>query len=237
MSESLTKYRLSKSKIAAFEHCPRRLWLQVHRRHVGQFDPETLARFQFGHEVGHKALLAHPDGIMVDAVPDMQAAIDRTAQLLAMAQPKPIFEATFLHDNVLCRVDILDPDGEGGWRAIEVKASPRVKPYQLADIATQVWIMRSCGVTISQAVIRHLESAPDWRWPDIAAVRFQDADVTRSMRRQLARRPNVATDASVSIRGAEVFRDTGEHCHKPFACEFRRYCALAQTAPLLARIA
>ena len=226
--------RLSKSKIAAFEHCPRRLWLQVHRRGEGRFDADTLARFQFGHDVGARATFLTPGGIMIEATPDMQAALDRTEALIRSGPKQPIFEATFLHENVLVRVDILDPDGAGGWRAIEVKASTRVKAGQLADIATQVWVMRGCGVRISQAIIRHLAPPFSWRRPDIASVRFADADVTRSIDRYLRNRETVARAASRALEGPEVRRHTGNHCERPFSCEFRSYCRRVEAMPLLA---
>ena len=229
-----TKYRLSKSKIAAFEHCPKRLWLQIHRRHAGRFDADALARFQFGHDVGARARFVFPTGVMVEDVPDMQAALDRTAQLLALGPIQPIFEATFQREDVLVRVDILEPDGQGGWKAIEVKASARVRAYHLADLATQVWVMRGCGLTISQAVIRHLVGPIAWKRPDTAAVRFQDADVTASIRRFVASRSAVAAAARAAIRGPEVERDIGSYCQRPFSCEFQTHCRELKAMPLLA---
>ena len=235
MAALATKYRLSKSKIAAFEHCPKRLWLQIHRRHVGRFDPDTLARFQFGHDVGERARFVLPDGILVDDQPDMQAAVDRTRDLIARGPLQPIFEATFQHEDVLVRVDILEPDGNGAWRAIEVKASSKVRAYQLADIATQVWVMKACGVPISQAILRHLSGPINWRRPDIAAIRFQDADVTRAIRRYIAGRDAVAAAARATIRGPEVARQIGAHCQRPFCCEFEKHCRELRTIPLLAQ--
>lgn len=228
------RHRLSKSKIAAYEHCPRRLWLQVHRRREARFDADTLARFQFGHDVGARATFLIPNGIMVSAKPDIQAALDRTTELIKQSPARPIFEATFQHQNVLVRVDILEPHPEGGWRAIEVKASVRVKAYQLADIATQVWVMRGCGVRIPQAVIRHLAPPFSWRRPDVAAVGFADADVTRPIERYLRTRAMVARAASRAIEGVEVRRNTGSHCERPFSCEFRQYCKQCEALPLLA---
>jgi CRISPR/Cas system-associated exonuclease Cas4 (RecB family) len=229
-----TKYRLSKSKVAAFEHCPKRLWLQIHRRHVGRFDADTLTRFQFGHDVGARARFLIPNGVMVEDVPDMQAALDRTAELIARGPIQPIFEATFQREDVLVRVDILEPDAQGGWRAIEVKASSRVRAYQLADLATQVWVMQGCRVAISRAIIRHLAAPIAWRRPDIASVRFQDADVTKSIRRYVASRAAVATAARIAIRGPEVERDMGSYCQRPFSCEFQAYCSDIRSIPLLA---
>lgn len=231
MSTSSNRYRLSKSKIAAFEHCPRRLWLQIHHREVGHFDSDTLARFRIGHEVGRLATVAMPDGVLVEPEPDTKAAIDRTTQLIAHDASHPIFEATFQHQDVLVRVDILEPDGLGGWHAIEVKASTRLKKYQLADIATQIWVMRSCGLTISRATIRHLARPLNWKRPDFNAVCFADTDVTRRIESHLASREEIAASARAAIRGSEVSREIGTHCVQPFACEFIGYCARASQVP------
>ena len=230
-----TRYRLSKSKIAAFEHCPKRLWLQIHRRHLSRFDADTLTRFQFGHIVGEHARFIIPGGVMVEDGADMQAALDQTAELIARGPIQPIFEATFQRQDVLVRVDILEPDGQGGWRAIEVKASSRVRAYQLADLATQVWVMRGCGVAISRAVIRHLVGPIAWKRPDVAAIRFQDTDVTASITGYVANRAAVAGAARASIRGSEVERDMGSHCERPFCCEFQEHCREIRALPLLAK--
>lgn len=229
-------YRLSKSKIAAFEHCPRRLWLQIHRRGAAQFDVDTLDLFQFGHDVGALAQFALPGGIIVAAEPDMQAALDRTAALIAAGPQQPIFEATFQFEDVLVRVDILQPDGLGGWQAIEVKASTRVKSYQLADLATQVWVMRGCGVDVSTSIIRHIARPFSWHCRNIATVRFEDTNVTLPIRRYVANRARIAAEARVAVRGPEIQRDMGSHCESPFVCEFRSHCHRARMLPLLARL-
>ncbi len=233
---TLRPVRLSKSKIAAFEHCPRRLWLQVHRREAAAIDVDTLDLFQFGHDVGALAQFALPSGIMVAAEPDIQAALDRTAELIAAGPERPIFEATFQYEDVLVRVDILEPDGLGGWRAIEVKASTRVKSYQLADLATQVWVMRGCGVPLSACIIRHIARPFCWPRRNIATVRFEDADVTRSIRRYVASRAKIAAEAQDAVSGPEVQRDMGSHCESPFICEFRAHCHGARMMPLLATL-
>ncbi len=221
------RFRLSKSKIAAFEHCPKRLWLQIHHRHAAQFDEGTLQRFAFGHAVGEQARIAAGSGILVEAEPNIQAALDHTAQLIAIGPTQRIFEATFQYQDVLIRGDILEPDGTGSWRAIEVKASSRVSSYQLADLSTQVWVMRNAGVSISSAVIRHLSRPPQWWRPDVDAVKFSDEDVSRAIERFIQQRPAVAAAAGAAIRGPEPVRPIGMHCYKPFACEFRSHCAMA----------
>ena len=45
-------FGLSKSKIAIFEQCPKRLWLSVHRPDETVIDAATQAKFDVGHQVG-----------------------------------------------------------------------------------------------------------------------------------------------------------------------------------------
>ena len=140
------RFGLSKSKITAFEQCPKRLWLQTHKRGVGKLDPSAEMRFAAGHEVGDAACALCSGGIMIEADPDYEAALERTAELMIAGGDAPLFEATFAHDGVLVRVDIMQPDGIGGWHVAEVKSSTSRKDYHLADLATQLWVMREDGV-------------------------------------------------------------------------------------------
>src|SRR5687768_5783846 len=48
-------YRLSKSRLLSFVQCPRKLWLEIHRRELARHDPARLARFDAGHQVGEIA--------------------------------------------------------------------------------------------------------------------------------------------------------------------------------------
>ena len=62
---------LSKSRIAAFEQCPRRLWLQVHSRELAEQSEGAEALFAIGNEVGEVACALHPGGMMIEAEPDL----------------------------------------------------------------------------------------------------------------------------------------------------------------------
>lgn len=131
------RFGLSKSRITAFEQCPRRLWLSIHNPDVAEFDEGAEARFATGHEVGAVACALYPEGVMVEAEPNLAAALARTVELIANDHPGPIFEATFEHDGVLVRVDLLFREPDGRWRMAEVKSSTSAKDYHLGDLATQ----------------------------------------------------------------------------------------------------
>ena len=217
--------RLSKSRIAAFEHCPRRLWLQVHRRDLARYDERTLHLFKLGHWVGELARARYEHGILVkEDHRQLVAAFVRTNHLIEAPTQSPIFEAAFQREGVVIRADILEPDGWGGWRLIEVKNSASVKPYQLLDVATQAWVLRGSQVCVSSVIIRHLErplrKISEFRpW-----IRFVDADVTSDVQQLTSGRQQVVEQARWTSAGPEPQVQPGPHCVRPFRCEFRDHC-------------
>ena len=90
----MRRFGLSKSRISAFEQCPKRLWLSVHRPGLAEQDEAAKARFATGHEVGAIARAFLPNGVMIEADPDLSAAIATTQALLDDGHEQPIFEAT-----------------------------------------------------------------------------------------------------------------------------------------------
>ncbi len=225
--QSPRRHGLSKSKISAFEQCPKRLWLSVHRPELAQFDEGAESRFAAGHEVGAAACSLVSDGVMVEADPDLAAAVVRTQELLDAGHDAAIFEATFQHDGVLARVDILEPDGAGGWRIAEVKSSTKAKDYHLGDLATQVWTVRTAGLSISSAAIRHVDSGfvltREGDWEGL----FHDVELLDTIEPITADRDLVVAAARETLAGPEPAVEVGAHCSAPFTCEFAGHCHAA----------
>ena len=67
---------------------------------------------------------------------------------MADKQHPAIFEATFTHDNILARVDILERLPRNKWRLIEVKSSTSLKDYYLYDVAIQRLILEGLGMKV-----------------------------------------------------------------------------------------
>jgi hypothetical protein len=167
---------------------------------------------------------------MVEAEPNLGAAVQTTRALLEGGFNEPIFEATFEYDGVLVRVDVLEPR-DGGWLIAEVKSSAGVKDYHLGDLATQIWVLQQSGVVVTAAAIRHitsgflLERAGDYRGL------FTDADRLEVLAERIADRPRVVADARAVLAGPEPEMARGDHCASPFICEFSAYCARDEAAP------
>ena len=217
------QFGLSKSRIAAFEQCPRRLWLQTHRKDLAVLDEGTQARFQTGNLVGEVACSLVPNGIMVESEPNLQAAIQVTSELVANGE-YPIFEGTFSHDGVLVRVDVMEPDKQGAWHVAEVKSSTSTKEYHVSDLATQIWVMEQCGVPIASAIVRHIDSSFTLENVGEYSGLFADADQSGPIRSIVATRQTVVEEARDMMAGDEPYRATGAHCNSPFACEFSHWC-------------
>lgn len=69
---------LSKSRIVASKQCPRRLWLQIHKRDLLEVSSGDKRAFQIGYEVGEVAQGLFPNGILIRDDDDLSAALAAT---------------------------------------------------------------------------------------------------------------------------------------------------------------
>lgn len=225
------RHGLSKSRIAAFEQCPKRLWLQVHCPDRVDIDPAKQLRFAAGHEVGEVACSLVEGGIMIVADPDLGAAAARTTELIAGPERDPLFEATFVHDGVLVRLDIMEPYADGTWHVAEVKSATSRKDCYVPDLATQLWVLSENNVPVRSAAIRHInnqfvlekEGYFDGLLIDVPSL----ADTEELVRC----RAEVVSAARETLAGAEPEKEIGDHCNAPYSCEFGGYCAQGAEQP------
>ncbi len=224
-------FGLSKSRITAFEQCPKKLWLSVHKREVAETQSQSELRFAAGHDVGAIACELSPGGVMIEAQPDLKAALKQTAELLAAGHRAPIYEATFVHDGVLVQADILEPIAENSWRMAEVKSSTGVKDYHHGDLATQVWVLENSGIELTDATIRHIDTGFVLSEPGDYRGLLKDAPLLDGVRPIAAKREVVVEQAREMLAGPEPELAMGGHCLKPFSCEFHAYCGKDRPPP------
>ena len=217
-------YRLSKSKIISGLQCPKRLYLEIHQPALREDSARSEALFAIGHRVGEIAQELVPDGVMIRMENrDIARAIKETRRLLATPDPPPLFEATFSHNNILVRADILFPE-EGGYRLVEVKASTSVKDYHLNDCATQVWVIEGAGFHVNRVELAHVDTGFVYPGGGRYEGLLFHADVTAEVQAIKPHVPAWAAQFQEMLAGGIPAIEVGPHCTDPFECPFIDVC-------------
>jgi len=218
---------LSKSRFIAGLQCLKRLYLEVHQPELaGEPDEQSMAVFEQGYEVGRWAQKAFPGGVLIEAGPEeMDGALKQTEQAVGDKQHPSIFEATFTHDNILARVDILERLPRNKWRLIEVKSSTSLKDYYLYDVAIQRLILEGLGIKVVPCLM-HLnrEYVYDGKQYELEKL-FVIRDITKETAALEQKVKDLLREEWKVLARAKVPDiEPGSHCGNPFTCEFYEVC-------------
>ena len=218
---------LSKTKLQSYAQCPRRVWLETYNPELEEPSAEKALLLDTGHTVDAIAreLYGRSGGHVVSFDRGLRAAIDATRTLLAAGGTEPIFEATFDHEGVSVRVDVLDRSAAEP-RLIEVKSGTRVKDHYLDDCAIQAWALAGAGLPPRQIVVATIDTAfvypGDGRYDGLLV----EHDVTDAVRERLATVPQLVAGVRATL--AELDEPTtpiGKQCRTPHPCEYFGHCA------------
>lgn len=216
-------HRLSKSRMISGIQCEKRLWLETHRRDLLEVSPAQQMLFDTGHRVGEVAQSLFPGGWLVRHDTDLAEAIRETHDVLNTEPERPIFEATFNHDDVLVRCDILVPEA-GGLRMIEVKAATSVKEYHLWDCAIQNWVLSGAGLKLGRIELAHIDTAFVYPGGQDYNGLFHFEDVGAQIGLFADKVPRWSERFKAVLAGGEPDIAVGPQCSDPFDCPFIGYC-------------
>lgn len=219
---------LSKTKLLSLAQCRRKLWLETYSPELVPEPPaEKAALLATGNVVGELArqLYGRGGGHVVSFERGLRAAIDATRALVERGGREPIFEATFDHDGVSVRIDILDRT-EDKPKLIEVKSSAHVKEHYLDDCAIQAWALTQNGLAPRQVTVATLNPsfvyAGDGRYEGLLV----ETDVTQRVQERLAGVAELVVAARRTLADLdEPAVRIGTHCGAPHECEFYAHCA------------
>jgi hypothetical protein len=205
--------------------CSKKLWQTV-------YDPEPVEEplsgtvKGMGIEVGIKARLLWPGGILVDTkYNDYLEAVERTKALIADPTVPAIFEAALAYHGVLIRVDALERLRDGRWRLNEVKSSRRIKDENLEDVALQAYVITGSGLELADAYLLYIndkyvrEKEVDWN------ALFCREDVSENLIPFLPIVPErIASMHEVLCSTEAPDIRPSRHCFQPHDCEFWHRC-------------
>jgi len=222
---------LSKSKVMKGLQCPKSLYLAIHQPDLARETPAGLqAIFDQGHRVGVEAQKRYPGGVLIEAPhTDLALALKRTEEAVASGA-LALYEATFVHDGVLVRVDILHRKKVGSpWHIVEVKSTTEVKDQHIDDAAVQTWVVRGAGEHVSSVSVMHINN--QCVFPDLADL-FTVADVTKEVGEAVKPLPKVIAKLKKILQGEKApALDIGPHCDDPYECDFKDHCWGAKKIP------
>ncbi|MEX2497116.1 MAG: DUF2779 domain-containing protein [Woeseia sp.] len=216
---------LSKSKLVSAWQCLKKLHLIVNRPELAVKLTKTESSFRTGNDVGEiaKRIYGTPEAVDMPYAKDAAAMLRETEAVLGNGFAFPVFEATFRHQGVLVRVDMLLPDGDG-WHAIEVKASTSVKRVHLLDCAVQLWVMEGAGLPIKSISVGYVNNRFVYRGDGNYAGLIAEQDVTAEAVRLRDSVIDLVHRARKTLAGDLPDIPVGAHCNKPYECEFRAFC-------------
>ncbi|MFZ5796850.1 MAG: DUF2779 domain-containing protein [Thermodesulfobacteriota bacterium] len=218
--------RLSKSQFIRGLQCPKSLWLYKYKPELRQGPDEALqAIFDTGHEVGTLAQRLFPGGTTISYQPaKLYENVNKTAGLIRSGV-EIIYEATFLHDDVLVMIDILHK-GPEGWELYEVKSSTSVSEVYLNDVAIQYYVAKGSGVDLKKAFVVHINNQyvrqGELDIPSLFTISPQTESVIQLqafISSELQKLKEIVTKGST-----EPARDIDLYCDDPYECDFKGYC-------------
>ena len=203
----------------------KRVHLEKHHPEFAEITPLMESLWQTGHEVGEMArqLYATPGAVEIPFDKRVGLLLGKTRQLVEGGADFPIFEATFRHEGVLVRVDILAPDADG-WRIIEIKASTSVKDYHVLDCAIQDWVLQNSGINVTRVSLAHVNNRFVYPGNGDYEGLLVEHDLTDEVRMLEPTVVDLVDRARDAVTGPRPDVNVGAHCSKPYDCQFMKYC-------------
>lgn len=230
---NIEKHILSKSSYIRSLQCLKSLYLyKYHYKLRDPLPPELLIRFGKGHNIGKLARQLFPGGF--DASPDQPYNYYKSVALtqdLILKGYDTIYEASFQHEKVLAVVDILVRRG-GKWFAYEVKSSLSVSDTYMKDAALQYFVIVNSGLQLEDFSIVHLNQKLDEALLNEPSKIFTELSVTDYCKSQNDFvKNNILTAKDVLEKKLLPSIEIGDHCQKPYRCDFYNFCHRTEPDP------
>lgn len=228
LTPSLPVHRLSKSRFLAGLQCLKRLYLELYHPELATPPtPDRRAIMDMGTEVGAVARQNFPGGVLVEETHrQIPAALTRTQALVEDPTIPALFEGAFIWQGIVVRVDVLERLDACRWRLIEVKATSKVKPTHLDDLAIQMTVLENSGIQVDSCALMHLNTqyAFEGQVLNLAEL-FALVDMTDAVRRRREILLSQLEDMWAALTQSEPPSvEPDEHCHVPYECPFWRHC-------------
>lgn len=221
-----SSYQLSKSSFLKGLQCDKHLYLYKYNKEL--LDPLTEmqeAIFARGTDVGQLAQKLFPGG--TDATPKSIKKFDESAKLtkeLLRKNENVIYEATFIHDQVLAAADIVVNDN-GELSIYEVKSSTSVNEVHINDAAVQYWIISNLGYKVKDISIVYINNKYVREGElDLDSLFNIESALDFVLDKQKFVENNLHHQKKILSRKSVPKVEIGMHCTDPYPCGFIGHC-------------
>lgn len=216
-------YRITKSKFILGLQCEKALYLDVYKPQLAYFPPETLARFRKGRDFEAKIKALFPNAIDVSqhCGRNIQKYPELTAQILEQPGEVNLYEAGFVHNEVLVLADVVHKDSDGNISIYEIKNSLSVKEVFRRDVSIQHYVISHCAEITSFSIIYN-----DGNDNPLYEELLSEAQESEPL---IAKQVEHFKEI---LQGTEPRIKSGSQCTTPYECPYRRYCEGKVTAQL-----
>jgi hypothetical protein len=214
---------LTKSNYLGYRQCPKRLWLEKHRKELmPPVPPDTQKMFGEGHAVEAFALQLFP-GYVDASDPGFREAINKTQRLVSEAAAV-IYQPTFSVSRLFCRSDVIVRQGEA-WDLYEIKSSTQVKDEHLLDLAFQYQVLNLAGLKVGRVFVIHINREYVRAGEIDPEQLLTTVEVSQEVGELVAEVNGEIPDAlAVADQREEPEVLILNQCRRPYECPFIDYC-------------
>ncbi len=213
-------WKLTKSSFVKGNQCLKYLYLDKHKKQEKTpISKEKQSIFNQGHvfeELVRNNVF--PDGINIkDKVGNFAYFNSYTRHLINSTNSQTIYEATIIEEEVLVMCDILVKNEDGNIHIYEIKLNTELNEAIIADLAVQYTICKkrfASNLKSFNLVLRTEDKIKNWKIENL----------TSDLEKQMDNVITKINDYKMILQKDEPTILMGEHCNKPYECEFIEYC-------------
>jgi len=213
-------WKLTKSSFVKGNQCLKYLYLDKHKKQFKTpVSKEKQKLFNQGHTFEEWVRNNEfPDGINIkDKVGNFAYFNSYTRHLLYSTNRQVIYEATIIEDDVLVMCDILVKNEDGNIHIYEIKLNAEVNEAIIADLSIQYAICKkrfSSTLKSFNLILRTGDSNKKWKTVNLTTELEKQIDIVRKK----------ISNFKHILENHEPILQMGDHCNKPYECEFIEYC-------------
>jgi predicted RecB family nuclease len=171
-------------------------------------------------EILLKSRILFPEGEEITG--NTEQKISKTLQAVQNKTPI-IYNAHFQRDKVLVSVDILKHE-QGSWKLILVKSASKKKRRHIREVALQLNILKSNGLSISSASLLHVNTSYILEGKLDLNDFFTEIDITELALNLQSKLDGKFISLNDTLNNQIPEAEIGTYCLQPHECEFKNHC-------------